>query len=1255
MGDFGADSRFSPEKLFLADGQLKDAIGSDGTSRPNGIPDIRDLGGYSAVFVREWVSVETQRELNSAYLYSRPDVNGNLVIHIGGERVSTMGESYIEFELNQRIYRLEDTDRCDTGAGEDCRFRRGHRTSGDLKVRLDLSSDGSLTSAVVSKWRNGSGSERSRFEEIAYLSEAGCLNGDDLCVLVNTSPVGGRTSRSRDQQIASLSLAEVSLNVGALLGFNPCLSNFQVRTPQAYGLGYFDSCRGGDYKVDLAVADPGTYMARAPRDLVCPTSANARGEVGFGGRGQSPFTGAEFEKGEGRKAILSTEALHPGQIVPFRFVIQADERAHPETAVDLSAEWRDAISAIPFSREHGVYCAFVDRDNQRGFSTDTDARVEFYSSESLEEGILSSLRVLGVDPGEKVAVEAWLVLDSGSRDTTSRVDTSLISSRMLDATSSSLTDGLGRIHETDIAFAVTNGCLEDNTTHSGLSCSASDVKIASVVGVNVIQGCASQGAEAIFDLTVELAARNQRYDIGAYLATDGGDARTGSCVVEALPVPAFPAHDSDLCGDIDSTNCGESSPCIFTIPNITAVCVDPDGDGLLELASCLSWDQNAGGVCNDAEDVAPGAPSKCRCDVLDIDDIPVPPPVIEVEKTANPTSIPETGGTVTFTFDVVNISSEAGILTSLVDNQFGDLNGQGTCSLPQPLAASDGSYACSISEFLTGEADSEHVNIVTAIAENEAGEDIKEDDAIVIFTDVLPDISVSKTANPTAVLETGENVTFAFEVVNNSAEEAVLDSLVDDQLGDLNGQGDCAVPQTLAPSGGSYSCSVTVNLSGEPNAPHVNLVTATASDNDGNSDTETDDATVEFIDVLPDISMDKTADPTTVLETGANVDFTFTVTNNSAEAATLDSLTDTIFGDLNGQGTCSVGAQIAPNGGQYTCTVAVFIQGDADEVHTNVATATASDNDGNSDSESDDATVTILNADPVIDVDKSADPNELLTTGGLVTYTVVVTNLSAPADPVTIISVTDVVWSDINGNGEVDAGEEENLDYASMSGSDCGSLLGTVLAAGESVSCTYTRWVAGPAWLDPINTVTVMGEDDEGSTDTDSDTAQVNLAYMAWTPGFWKNHAKGKHNAWDYCLAYDTDTLVGDVFTSEALDLSLVRVTGRKISVLDQTFAELTLLDALRLRGGEEIPGAIEILLRAATATLLNACYHESVGNQIGNPDDIFPVTSSGVINGTNGALDSGDRGTIIGLAGIYDDYNNGIGEFDWTAPLPLP
>jgi len=44
----------------------------------------------------------------------------------------------------------------------------------------------------------------------------------------------------------------------------------------------------------------------------------------------------------------------------------------------------------------------------------------------------------------------------------------------------------------------------------------------------------------------------------------------------------------------------------------------------------------------------------------------------------------------------------------------------------------------------------------------------------------------------------------------------------------------------------------------------VDVFSATATDGDGNTDTATDDATVTYTDVLPDITVTKTADPTSV-------------------------------------------------------------------------------------------------------------------------------------------------------------------------------------------------------------------------------------------------------------------------------------------------------------------------------------------------------------------------------------------------------
>ena len=101
----------------------------------------------------------------------------------------------------------------------------------------------------------------------------------------------------------------------------------------------------------------------------------------------------------------------------------------------------------------------------------------------------------------------------------------------------------------------------------------------------------------------------------------------------------------------------------------------------------------------------------------------------------------------------------------------------------------------------------------------------------------------------------------------------------------------------------TYSCKFTRTVYGDFGEPdHSNTVTAVASDDDGNSDTETGTATVSFTDVLPDITVTKTADDTSVPETGQDVEFTVSVKNNSAEAATLNSLNDSDSATSTGSG-----------------------------------------------------------------------------------------------------------------------------------------------------------------------------------------------------------------------------------------------------------------------------------------------------------------------------------------------------------------
>ena len=101
---------------------------------------------------------------------------------------------------------------------------------------------------------------------------------------------------------------------------------------------------------------------------------------------------------------------------------------------------------------------------------------------------------------------------------------------------------------------------------------------------------------------------------------------------------------------------------------------------------------------------------------------------VAVSKTADPTSLPEPGGTVTFTVGVTNTSVRAVTLTSLVDDVHGNLDGQGTCALNQTIAAGD-AYQCAFTADVTGSAGDSEVDTITVVASDGEG------NSAVIFAD----------------------------------------------------------------------------------------------------------------------------------------------------------------------------------------------------------------------------------------------------------------------------------------------------------------------------------------------------------------------------------------------------------------------------------------------------------------------------------------------------------------------------------------
>ncbi len=417
-------------------------------------------------------------------------------------------------------------------------------------------------------------------------------------------------------------------------------------------------------------------------------------------------------------------------------------------------------------------------------------------------------------------------------------------------------------------------------------------------------------------------------------------------------------------------------------------------------------------------------------------------PTAEVEKTADPTSV-TSGGSVTFSVVVSNTSNNELTLTTLDDDIHLDITTSGhdgitstTCGTAGPgtlphIIAGGGSYSCEFTATLTGSGqETDTVTATLTCAHEDCPLTPSDDATVTINLPVVPNATLTKSATPSAVPETGDQVVFDVVVQNTGNTSLTLNSLLDDVYGDITSAHDditstgCLVPQTIAVAD-SYSCSFTVAVvsgdfdSGFPGddcdvGGQKDIVTAgfaVLSD-------RSDDACVEFLDVPPSAGLVKTADPTEVDGSGS-VTFSVTVTNTSKEELTLNDLDDTIYGDITLAAgditatTCDVPQTLQPageTGDNYDCTFTATVDLTGLASETDTVTATLVDDEGNEVDPSDDATV--FNTAGVTVV-KSANPSTVPETGGQVVFTVSITAVT----PFTVNSLTDSIYNDLTTSG----------------------------------------------------------------------------------------------------------------------------------------------------------------------------------------------------------------------------------------------
>lgn len=220
-----------------------------------------------------------------------------------------------------------------------------------------------------------------------------------------------------------------------------------------------------------------------------------------------------------------------------------------------------------------------------------------------------------------------------------------------------------------LAYELTNGdlfpetdvyqCLEDQFGGDA-NCTANDVRVRYIKIVELYERC-DQGVIGELEADVEIVleiSQPDRYDIGFFIATDGGSAQldyieaggSNSCYhgylgnfwkLTSTPLygdhypdgimdiwdldtnPAtfngFYSSGVDTCGDMIQEVTGTPTQAIRTIKNLRIACESNDGDPTtIDFDVCTSWKNNEKNDCSDIYDAVPETPSKCYCETIDL-------------------------------------------------------------------------------------------------------------------------------------------------------------------------------------------------------------------------------------------------------------------------------------------------------------------------------------------------------------------------------------------------------------------------------------------------------------------------------------------------------------------------------------------------------------------------------------------------------------------------------------------------------------
>lgn len=238
---------------------------------------------------------------------------------------------------------------------------------------------------------------------------------------------------------------------------------------------------------------------------------------------------------------------------------------------------------------------------------------------------------------------------------------------------------------------------------------------------------------------------------------------------------------------------------------------------------------------------------------------------------------------------------------------------------------------------------------------------------------------------------------------------------------------------------------------------------------------------------------------------------------------------------------------------------------------------------------------------PILEVTTSASKSSALYSGDTAKYSVEIKNTGT--EVATIAGVTSTL---------------PNLTAA------CQAVVGNTVQPGGTATCSTDEVsVSGlPAGTFVVKTSVEAISADQMKATFES-TNSINLWWYGRIPGYWKNHTD------DWSTQYAPDDFLQDIFTIPEVLLTNGVLDNDSIPGKD------TLLSTLTYQGGVTLKGASQILLRAASAAVLNEVYYGR--NYPGAPSVEYLIARTNVV------LASQNKAQYIVLAGYFEKWNNGV------------